>query len=289
MRAPIPLAEKAFLTYQAMSNSDDLVLLLEHGDSAATDDAFVIGLNDAFRRASGFPGDQLLGCTVADLFPGGSDAETLMTAIRGCSPLRSELACRRADGDSFMLGMHLMPAPARTQGKACFVLLGRDITTMLQARHMQEAVQRLLAKVFSSVDAAVAIVNAGGRIVMTNRGIDLLLGYKPNELVGRSSLELVASGSRAAVATTVKRQFEADTDAVYSVQVVRADGDSFMLGMHLMPAPARTQGKACFVQSVFSPPWRKPQRQTGTPREKACLSRSNRNARGRNRSRHRRR
>jgi PAS domain S-box-containing protein len=217
------LADKAFLTYQAMSNSDDLVVLLEHDDNAETAEVVVIGVNDAFRRASGFPGDQLLGCTVQDLFPDGTDAETLMTAIRGSTSLRSELSCRRADGDSFMLGMHLMPAPARTPGKDCFVVLGRDITAALQARQMQDSIQRLLAKVFSSVDAAVAIVSAAGRIVMTNRGVDLLLGYKPNELVGRSSLDLVASGSRARIGATLKRQFEAETDAIYSAPVVRAD------------------------------------------------------------------
>jgi PAS domain-containing protein len=99
-RVPIALAEKAFLTYQAMSNSDDLVLLLEHDGDAETAEAVVIGVNDAFRRASGFPGDQLLGRTVQDLFPGGNDAETLMAAMRESASLRSELACRRADGDS---------------------------------------------------------------------------------------------------------------------------------------------------------------------------------------------
>jgi PAS domain S-box-containing protein len=122
-----------------------------------------------------------------------------------------------------LLGMHLMAAPARTDGKDCFVVLGRDITAALQARQMQDSIQRLLAKVFSSVDAAVAIVSAAGRIVMTNRGVDLLLGYKPNELVGRSSLDLVASGSRGVVGATLKRQFEAETDATYSAPVVRAD------------------------------------------------------------------
>jgi PAS domain S-box-containing protein len=144
--------------------------------------------------------------------------------IRGSGSLRSELACTRADGGSFMLGMHLMPAPEPRQGVARFLLLGRDITAALQGRQMQDSIQRLLAKVFSSVDAAVSIVNAAGRIVMTNRGVDSLLGYKPNELVGRSSLELLAASSRAAIAVTLQRQFEADSDVTYSAPVRRADG-----------------------------------------------------------------
>jgi PAS domain S-box-containing protein len=223
-RVPIALGDRAFLTYQAMSNSDDLVLLLEYDRAAETNEAVVIGANDAFRRASGFAGDQLLGRALEALFSAGQDAATLMQVIRGSGSLRSELACTRADGGSFMLGMHLMPAPEPRQGVARFLLLGRDITAALQGRQMQDSIQRLLAKVFSSVDAAVSIVNAAGRIVMTNRGVDSLLGYKPNELVGRSSLELLAASSRAAIAVTLQRQFEADSDVTYSAPVRRADG-----------------------------------------------------------------
>ncbi|MGD0104075.1 MAG: PAS domain-containing protein [Rhodopila sp.] len=212
------------LTYKAMSNSDDIVLLLERDASAETNDAVVIGVNGAFRRASGYSNDQVTGRPVADLITTAKDAETLVNAIRGPGSLRSELACSRADGGSFMLGMHLMPAPARTPGKVCFVVLGRDITTALQTRQMQDSIQRLLTKVFNSVDAAVAIVDGGGRIVMTNPKINLLLGYKPNGLVGRLSLDLVDPESSAVVKAAIKRQQEDGCDATYSATVLRADG-----------------------------------------------------------------
>jgi PAS domain S-box-containing protein len=221
---PASLGEKALLTYQAMSNSDNIVLLLERGDGAAASGAVIIGANQAFRRASGYSSEQLVGRPAVDLFITGNDAETLMTAISSTGSLRSELTCSRADGTTFMLGMNLMPAPARTPGKVCSVILGRDVTASLQARQMQDSIQRLLAKVFSSVDAAVAIVNAAGRIVMTNPHIDLLLGYKPNGLVGRSSLELVAADTRPSVMATLKQQMADGHDVVYATSMLRADG-----------------------------------------------------------------
>jgi PAS domain S-box-containing protein len=221
---PAPPGQKALLTYQAMSNSDDIVLLLEHDGSDATGDSVVIGVNGAFRRASGLSNDQLLGLTVAGLFPNPKHVATLMTAIRGPGSLRSELTCGRADGGTFMLGMHLMQAPERTPGFTCFVVLGRDITAALEARQMQDSIQRLLAKVFASVDAAVAIVNSVGRIVMTNPRVDALLGYKPNGLVGRSTLDLVAPSSRLIISELIKRQLEEETDTTYSAPLLRADG-----------------------------------------------------------------
>ena len=123
------------LTYQAMSNSDDVVLLLEQDDAA---EAVIIAANEAFLRVSGFS-DIIWWCRpVAELFPVGHQAEALLTALRSGDSLRAELRCSRDGGDSFTLGMHLMPAPTRMVGRACFVILGRDITTLVQARQVRD-------------------------------------------------------------------------------------------------------------------------------------------------------
>lgn len=221
---PASLEEKALLTYKAMSGSDDIVVLVETGIVGTTDNAIIIGTNGAFRRASGYSDDQLVGRAVIDLFPVGDDAKALMNAIRGNGSLRSEMVCTKADASTFMLGMHLMPALGRTQGRDCFVILGRDITAALQTRQMQASIQHLLAKVFSSVDAAVAIVNSAGRIVMTNAQVDVLLGYKPNGLVGWATMDLIAAESQPAIAAINKQQFEDGRDANYTVAALRADG-----------------------------------------------------------------
>ena len=192
----IPPQEQAWLTFQAMDQSDDIVLLVECDSTASPTDAVVVAANSAFRRASGFTDKQVLGRQVAELFPIGDDAETLLTAIRAHGTLRTELHCGRADGNTFMLGLHLMPAPTRTAGRLCFAVLARDITAVLLARKTQNSIQHLLAKVFISVDEAVVIVDGSGRIVMTNPHVDRLLGYAPNGLVGRNALDVVAPDAR---------------------------------------------------------------------------------------------
>lgn len=219
--------EKALLTYRAMSNSDDLVLLLERDSN--TSPGVIIGCNQAFRKASGYSNEQLLGRLVTDLFPEEDHAELLRNAILGPGTLRAELMCSRLSGDTFVLGMHLMLAPPRMPGKHCFVILGRDITVAFRGQQMQDSIQRLLAKVFSSVDAAVAIVNSAGRIVMTNPHFDLLLGYAPNGLVGKSSLDLVPPNSRASTAAAIEHQMSDGSDVTYSGSVVRADGSTLSL------------------------------------------------------------
>jgi PAS domain S-box-containing protein len=231
------LEENALLAYQAMSNSDDIVMVLERDTGGQDDDARIIGVNDAFRRASGYSSEQLLGRAVAGMFPAGEDARTLRQAITGEGTLRTELACGQAGGGTFMLGLHLMPAPARTPGRDCFVILGRDISAALQARQMQDSIQRLLAKVFSSVDVAVVIVNGSGRIMMTNPHIDHLLGYKPNGLVGRNAIDVIAPGSRDRVAAIIKQQIKEAGNAAYTAPLLRADGAQLIVRISSVTAP----------------------------------------------------
>jgi PAS domain S-box-containing protein len=211
--------EAAWLAWQAMDLSDDIVLLLESDGAGATFDAVIIAANGAFRRASGFTDDQIVGVQAAGLFP-----DQVQSKV---SP-RAEMLCSRAGGGTFMLGYHLMPVPEWIPGRFCHVLLGRDITAQLEARRMADSVQRLLAKVFMSVDEAVVIINAAGRILMTNPRIDHLLGYLHNELVGRFSLDLVAPEVRAPIADTIKRQMELGTDQTYVAPLLKADGSQVL-------------------------------------------------------------
>jgi PAS domain S-box-containing protein len=89
---------------------------------------------------------------------------------------------------------------------------------------MQDSVQRLLAKVFSSVDVAVVIVNGAGRIMMTNPHVDHLLGHKPNGLVGRNAIDIIAPSGRDSVAATIKQQIKEGSNAAYTAPLLRMDG-----------------------------------------------------------------
>jgi PAS domain S-box-containing protein len=227
MPEAVPPRETAWLAYQALDQSDDIILLLESDGAVGTDDAVVITVNGAFRRASGYSDDRIIGRQAMELFPDGP-AESLMNAIRAKTSLRGELACGRAGGGTFMFGFHLMLAPERTPGRSCFAVLGRDITAQLEARQMQNSIQRLLAKVFTSIDEAVVIISAAGRIMMANPRIDQLLGYKPNELVGRKSLDMVAPDARASIAETIKGQMKRGTDQTYVAPLLKADGSQIV-------------------------------------------------------------
>jgi len=232
--------DQAWLVYQAMEQSDDIVLLLEESGA----DAVVTGCNAAFRRASGFTEDQIRGRPVAALFPGAGNAATLLNAIHSRLPLHTEMACARAGGGTCMLDLHLMAAQIQGSDRFAFVILGCDITASLGARQMQDSVQGLLATVFICIDEAVVIVDDSGRILMTNPQTDRLLGYRPNALVGRNTLDLVAPWSRAATAATRQHYIELGTQACYSVPLLKADGSE--LPARVTSVPVEREGRKRF-------------------------------------------
>jgi PAS domain S-box-containing protein len=217
---------RARLTYQAMDHSDNMVLLLEKDSNDLNTEAVITGANDAFLRASGYHEGQIRGRSLSDLLPNTTEAERVREAIRRAEPLRGEEAILCADGSIFTLGFHLMPVrePEASSDHSCFVILGRDITTILEARNLQTSIQKLLAKVFTSINEAVAIIDDKGRVVLTNPRMDKLLGYKPNGLVGRMTVDLVAPSGRDSMAMTVRTQMEDGRDITYEVPVLREDG-----------------------------------------------------------------
>ncbi|MDR3536101.1 MAG: PAS domain S-box protein [Acetobacteraceae bacterium] len=220
--AGIDTQELSWLVYHAMDQSDDIVLLLEAVEGAADGEAVLIGMNGAFRRASGFADAQAIGQPVSRLLPLAKDAATLRDAIAHQTNIRTEMACTRADGGQFVLGLHMMPVPS--PGHRRFAILARDITAVREARQMQASVQRLLAKVFLCIDEAVVIVDSGGQVVMTNPHADHLLGHLPNGMIGKNLLTLVSASMRDIVAARRERQLAEGTDITHDTVLLRADG-----------------------------------------------------------------
>jgi PAS domain S-box-containing protein len=218
--------QRASLTYRAIDHSDNIVLLLEKANKDESTEAVIRGANDAFLRVSGYTEEQICGRPFSDIFPDRTQADKLRDTIRCSGSLRGEKAVLRADGSTFTLGLHLMSVPPSKEPteRSNFVILGRDITAILEARNIQASVQKLLAKVFTCITEAVAIVDEHGRVMMTNPHADMLLGYKPNGLVGRSTIDLVAVSGRASAAASIRRQMEDGRDTTYEVPVIRQDG-----------------------------------------------------------------
>ena len=212
------------IIYQALDGSDDLVLVMEQSDGG-TDGPVVAAANDAFCRVAGHKVADLIGKPFRSLAAPDADPEAWQAALRSVHDrlsYRSELLCRRPNGPSFWLGLHIMPAAKATTG--CSVLLGRDITASLRDAQQHAAIQGLLAKVFASVQAPVAIVEEHGFIAMTNPAFDRLLGYPAGALMGKSSIDIAVPTARDAILEARQRQSTTGQNYTIKSSVLHADG-----------------------------------------------------------------
>jgi PAS domain S-box-containing protein len=120
------------MLYDTLERSDDIVLILEQRGDAA-EDIVIASANGAFCRTSGHQQPDLIGRSLPSLAASDADPSRcaeIVRAVHECRSFRSEMLCRRVNGASFWLGLHLMPV--HDAMPPCFVILGRDITESLQ-------------------------------------------------------------------------------------------------------------------------------------------------------------
>jgi PAS domain S-box-containing protein len=216
------------LVSHALDRSDDIVMVAELAGSAGEphpDAFFIIDVNDAFCRMSGYGRGELIGHPFTMLAaPDGAEdmRQKLAKVIGDDGSLRTEMLCADKTGTQFWFGLHVMPCfdPA---GLHRFVVLGRDITTQRRAGEQQKLTQQLLANVFILVDAAVAIVAADGRFMMANPTLDRLMRCEPGALVGTSSADWIAPAARPAMKLAQKEHAADDKQWSISSTVLRAD------------------------------------------------------------------
>ncbi len=224
MHGPPDPASLQQLLYQALDSSDNVMLVLEQsGDDAGS--PIVTATNDAFCRVSGFTQAEISDRPLVGLAASAANPATwaeIGQAAREGRSFRSELLCARKTGPPFWLGLHLMPVDEAAS--PCFVLFGRDITEVLRDRQQHAAVRGLLAKVFVAVQAAVAIVDENGMIMMANPALDKLLGYRTGGLIGRNCPDITAPESRDVAQEAHQRQLENEQGYTIETAMMRADG-----------------------------------------------------------------
>lgn len=76
-----------------------------------------------------------------------------------------------------------------------------------------------LRSIVSNATAGILSFDAAGRIVFANPAIEDILGYSPDELIGRSTTALVPERLRSAPGSDLQRLLEGDLDGVASLTV----------------------------------------------------------------------
>jgi PAS domain S-box-containing protein len=146
-------------------------------------------VNDAACYLLGYTEDELVGSPGERVFAEAGTLEALLGQDRSAAQ-NGETRCRAKDGRLVPVSVSVSTLGA-ANGREGFVLLARDITERVQvAAALQESEEKFRSLVETTTDWIWAVDDAH-RITYTNPAVEQLLGYTPDEVLGRDCLELM--------------------------------------------------------------------------------------------------
>jgi PAS domain S-box-containing protein len=163
----------------------------------------VVAVNEAYARRSGYRREELIGMPIADLEAQESPAEVAshIETVRRLGQDRFETWHRAKDGTSWPVEVSASYWPS-AGGR--FIAVSRDIAERRQAEAALREGETRYRNLFAQSPDAIYVYQ-GDRIVLVNRACLKLFGASaPEELIGRSPLDLVHPDFRETVRERVR-------------------------------------------------------------------------------------
>ena len=158
----------------------------------------VVYTNEAFTRITGYTREETLGGSPHILWGEKTDRARLggiQAALANREPARTKLLGYRKSGTEFLAELDISPITDERGGATCSVWTLRSVAEHQQEHETpkevpEESYQFLCSVVRNSPDIT-TIIGADGTISYESPAVERILGYKPEELVGTSVLDLV--------------------------------------------------------------------------------------------------
>jgi PAS domain S-box-containing protein len=157
-------------------------------------DGRFLNVNDAVCRAYGYASTDLIGKTPDFLAaPGMVDIEEtkrlIALAARG-EPQRFDWWGRRKDGSVFP--KEVVAKRSRYFGEDVVIAVARDISDRVEANQRLQESEQHFRRMIENASDLITIMDADGTIRYLSPAIERILGYDPEELLGRPAFEYIA-------------------------------------------------------------------------------------------------
>jgi len=204
--------------------------LFEHGNDAFLvadpHDGRLLDVNPGFCELTGYSREEALGLSLEAVLPSdtyvvaATSKPALETSADGVPP-RFRALCVGRDGHRSPVSVTYRDVP-----EAGWFFIIRDIGAYVVMEHKLHKAHEYLAGLLDSLDVAVVTIDVDGRIEACNEAVYQLLGYRPEELLGR---EIAALCPGLLPDTGITEDRVETCDHV----LVRKDGSSFAAEIRL--------------------------------------------------------
>jgi two-component system cell cycle sensor histidine kinase/response regulator CckA len=183
--------------------------------------------NPAFTQLTGHSRADAVGRSLSELLrpPGGQfEWERVDTVMRGTQSWRKSLPASRKDGTVFWADLHLYPLTNQGTSATHWVGVLTDVTDHLELRdalRQSEAQQRLLSDYIRDL---ITVSNADGICTYTSTSAHAMLGWQPEEIIGRPLSDLVHPDDFPQLQRTFEDHFTTRNESVLVHRLLKKDG-----------------------------------------------------------------
>ncbi len=203
-----PVIEKGVVVAQValvkdittIKRAEEQIAVFEHTIRSASDAITLLDvsgkitfLNDAAVRLFGFSREELIGKPVTRLVSSqnrpGIAREIYLNTLRG--GWNGEITNRRQDESEYVISLSTSPVVNQHDEIISLVGIARDITnTKKSEQALQESNLFMAAVLSGSLQYSIIATDLDGIITIFNKGAQELLGYSPDEVIGKQTPEM---------------------------------------------------------------------------------------------------
>jgi PAS domain S-box-containing protein len=180
-------AERERLFSAAVESSNDAII-------TTSLDGTITGWNSASERLYGYPAAEAVGKNITLIVPADRRAEIQDTLRRigwGERIEQHETVRLHRDGRSIEVSLSISPIKSPSGAIIGISKVTRDITDTNKTRQVLRQQTEELRRIFETSQDLIIVMDSRGYLVQISPSCEAILGYRPEELIGRSGVDFI--------------------------------------------------------------------------------------------------
>jgi PAS domain S-box-containing protein len=190
-------------------------------------DGDITGWNPSAERVFGYSAEEAVGRNVSLIFLPDHTEEvraTLHRISRGWRIERNETVRRRKDGTLVQISLSMSPIRNASGEIIGAASIARDVTELRQTELALHQQLEERERIFENSQDLILVLDAGGALVQVSPSCETILGFRPEEMTGRSAAEFIHPDDLAVTQAEMGAARRGERPRISDTRMIHKDG-----------------------------------------------------------------